>query len=399
MTRLRLLIAVKLTLLAAIIAGLVTRATRPDPSAELVRATLEAHKAGRERIRTLRADYALTHPLTNGVSGKGRYIRTPEASLTRNTLADPHDLNPTATESQVRGPVTRTLQLGWRGGRPGKVVEATVTTAEAEPGSTDLWRGLLLAATQGDRHVPAEEFITTSRGRARATTRDVDGVRRVVVTVPEEFRQGAAGLVFQPETTFEFDPSANFLVRKLAQSSPARAGSILTESEVLEFAEAVPGVFVPTKARERSTFNGSATLPFGVTSPDTLVTLSNVEVNAPVAPEELALSPILAGTVVHDSTARADVRVDAEWTPIGPAVPNFTRRGPPPAPVAVAPAVQRHAAVGRRRRDGRRGPAALACDPPRQGRGEGRARAVLVMAALSARAASTGSTRASSGPQ
>ena len=332
MTRLRLLIAVKLALLAAIAAGLVVRATRPDPSAELVRATLEAHKAGRERIRTLRADYTLTHPLTNGVSGAGRYVWTPEASLTRNAVA-----TPTVAETLVRGLSTRTLRRKWDGDVPGKIVEATTAAGEAEPGATDLWRGLLLAATQGDRHVAVEEFVAASRGRVRATTREVEGVRRVVVTVPEEVRHGAAGLVFQPETTFEFDPSVNYLVRRLAQETPTGGGSVLTEAEAQEFAEPAPGVFVPTKVRERTTFSGKAVLPFGVTSPDTLVALANVEANVAVAPAELALSPIPAGTVVHDHTARADVPVDAEWTPIGPAVPNFTRRGPPPPPVAVAP--------------------------------------------------------------
>ena len=339
MTRFRILIAVELALLAGILAGLAGRGAGPGRrSEELVRATLAAHAEGRDKIRTLRADYAAGATITDipdfrheVVLDSGRYARTPEAWRTRGTAADPQDANPPVTEALVRGAEARSLKRRWLDGKPLPPIRATTGGTIFV---TDPYRRLLLNAILAGLHLTVEEFVAGSPRRAVGTA-GPEG--RVTVTVPRATREVPAGFVTQPETVLEFDPSVNYLVRRMVVVEPHAGGDLHCESEVLEFAEPSPGVFVPARVRVRTTQNGLA-VPNEYT-----YALTGIEVNGPVQPDDLALSPLPAGTVLSDLDTRSEFPAGEDWRPLGAATPAptgaltpmsnvVTPRRPPPDP-------------------------------------------------------------------
>jgi hypothetical protein len=114
------------------------------------------------------------------------------------------------------------------------------------------------------------------------------------------------------ELTQWHDVDRNYLIWK--KSLTYKGSSDRFDSEILEFAEPAPGIFVPLKCRRQGS-NGS-----GQTSLE-IVTLSNVQVNKPIPKSIFQLSRIPAGTILNDRIQGTRYPIDENWQPIGPGSP------------------------------------------------------------------------------
>jgi hypothetical protein len=111
--------------------------------------------------------------------------------------------------------------------------------------------------------------------------------------------------------TFWHDVQCNYLIRKKSAIFGDKNKNTPFEYEILEFREAVPGVFVPLRSRLRGYENGKLHV-------EQITTLSNVRVNEPIAKDVFVLPPVPAGTVLHDKIEGTRYPIDANWKPIGP---------------------------------------------------------------------------------
>lgn len=112
--------------------------------------------------------------------------------------------------------------------------------------------------------------------------------------------------------TFWHDVSHNYLIWKRVFAPDKEPVKI--ETEILEFLEPSPGVFVPVKCRQQSFRNGERTYLRELT-------LSDVQVNNPLPKSTLELPSLPRGTILDDHIQRTSYPIDANWLPIGPANP------------------------------------------------------------------------------
>lgn len=114
----------------------------------------------------------------------------------------------------------------------------------------------------------------------------------------------------EQNATLWLDVDRNYLVWKKTLTS--KGSSDPFESEILEFSEPLPGVFVPIKCRRQS-FRG------GERNSLEIITLSDVQVNKPIPKSVFQLPAIPLGTILDDRIQRTSYPIDERWRPIGPA--------------------------------------------------------------------------------
>jgi hypothetical protein len=114
----------------------------------------------------------------------------------------------------------------------------------------------------------------------------------------------------EQKATLWFDMDHNYLIRKKTVGPKGSSSSY--ESEIIEFAEPEPGVFIPIKCRGRG-FNDGAPTSIEET------TLTDVKVNKPIPNTVFQLPAIPSGTILDDRIERKRYPIDSNWHPIGPA--------------------------------------------------------------------------------
>lgn len=112
--------------------------------------------------------------------------------------------------------------------------------------------------------------------------------------------------------TMWHDVDHNYLVWKEISSPKDHSSSF--ESEILEFSESLPGVFIPMKCRRQS-LRGSKR------ASHEMVTLTNVEVNKPIPASVFQLPAIPSGTILEDRIQHSRYPIDTSWRPLGPSTP------------------------------------------------------------------------------
>jgi hypothetical protein len=112
--------------------------------------------------------------------------------------------------------------------------------------------------------------------------------------------------------TLWHDVDRNYLVWKMRVTD--EKPSDRSEIEILEFTEAAPGIFVPTKCRRDAYRHGE------LRSREE-ITLSDVEVNKTIPASVLQLPAIPAGTMLDDKIRGARYPINEKWEAIGPSSP------------------------------------------------------------------------------
>jgi hypothetical protein len=112
--------------------------------------------------------------------------------------------------------------------------------------------------------------------------------------------------------TLWHDVDHNYLVWKTVVTH--EKSTHRSERKILEFAEPVPGVFVPTKCRAEW-YRGGELISHEE------ITLSDVKVNEPVSASDLALPAIPAGTILNDRIRGTSYPINENWEAIGPSKP------------------------------------------------------------------------------
>jgi hypothetical protein len=283
------------------------QALHADDSAELLSPVITAHRAARESIRTLYAQFKIERVKPNpAVLGTGTYLRSPDGvRISVGTEGKSID------DTLVKSGETRVVHRTWA---PDKKIQFTARLDSGSEmlGLRDIWQRLLLSTYGSDRQiVPLERFIESATGPVRASKSREGNGEIIAVT----FTIGTGQQ--EQEVRLEFDSRVNYLVRKMVISAPGESNV----AEITEFREAQPGVFVPLQCRVRT---------YEVTElkDDHIISISNVVVNAPVQADRLTLPAIPSGTVVTDRIHNTKYPVDGDWNRIGPVTPS------PIAPVA-----------------------------------------------------------------
>lgn len=108
------------------------------------------------------------------------------------------------------------------------------------------------------------------------------------------------------------DIGFNYLVRKFTVTY--ERSSDRSEMDILEFAEPLPGLFIPVKCHSNS-FRGKEIRSIEE------VTLSDVQVNKPIPKSVFQLPAIPSGTELRDTIQGTRYPIDENWRPIGPSRP------------------------------------------------------------------------------
>lgn len=184
---------------------------------------------------------------------------------------------------------------------------------------TDVWSRLMIdfAGPDGGRY-SYDQFLEFAKGPPQLRRETLDG--RECIRVAMTFENAAGS---KHDIMLWHDVGYNYLVRKMTvkfQSTGAYGST-----EIVEFLEAAPGVFLPMKCQrlgfrsDGKQFNGD------------LTTLSDVRVNQPISQDVFQLPAFPAGTVCQDSVQGTKYPVDGSWRPIGPSEPLVKYSAPPKA--------------------------------------------------------------------
>ncbi len=181
-------------------------------------------------------------------------------------------------------------------------------------GMLDVWSEMLIDFAGPDGgHYDLDRFLEFAKEPPLAGRERKDGYDCIRVTFSVISNMGNGFNI-----TLWHDVTRNYLVRKLIVTSDNSSHSV---SDVLEFAEPLPGLFVPTKCH---TEHFRVSERYQVKD----VTLSDIEVNKPIPKSVFQLPAIRAGTELFDSIQGTRYPIDENWRPIGPARP-YRRMGFP----------------------------------------------------------------------
>jgi hypothetical protein len=177
------------------------------------------------------------------------------------------------------------------------------------------------------RHrIPFEQLVSEATRFTRAQRKAVDGKETIVV---ELFFEGTKTRPSAWDIEIQFDPTVNYLVRKVSYTTSGVKGRFRREDEVAEFKECTPGVFFPERARGQSGPEGG--------DPDFTysVVFSDVQVNEPL-PDDVFRFRYPKGVYLTDSIRGTVYRVDAVGNRTSPETPM----GKIPPPPEEEPALQ-----------------------------------------------------------
>jgi hypothetical protein len=285
-----------------------------DSTADLER-VLTAHRAARESIRTVQANYKVETILPKAETyGAGKFLRTPDGTLFRTGKE-----GETASDILIGGGQTRLVGRTWN---KGKIqYTASLMTGTQSLGLMDMWQRLLLSNYGPDlQTMPLEQYIETATKGPAFDEKRRDGRPLAIVT----FTIGTGREAMEHRA--ELDSNVNYLVRKHTISPPSRNSR--SEAEIVEFIEPQPGVFVPVKCRMRH-YKGDEI------DQEMMYSLSDAVVNADVPKERLKLPTIPSGTLLSNRIEEKRYPVDESWRQIGPAQPAPTLKLGDPAKIST----------------------------------------------------------------
>lgn len=270
-------------------------AAPPAKQDELLRSVARAHRAAVESIQTIECDVRVEVGNKEFAEvAKGHYLRSGDrVRLTESRYGWDK------TEILFENSVGLQLSQSDPSHRKPEGTPAVRQTVGEAVFPCDVWRWMLLDFPASDlRHMSLDEFLRCTVAppraeRVREGSRDL--IHLTAVVVPPSERDW-------DHLECWFDPKANYLVRKQVRW---RVNSKLRiETEIPEFREAAPGVFVPVRRITETKPGGRKVV----------TTLTNVRVNEPIVDERFKLN-LPAGTVVIDKIERKKYRVDALGRP------------------------------------------------------------------------------------
>lgn len=188
-------------------------------------------------------------------------------------------------------------------GQPGhasRMSEQDLTTR------TNAFKEMLLVLADPDGQPRDLDAMLASASSGVTTNhRSLDGDDCILLSFSVASRRGPV-----TKYTLWHVPAKNYLIKRL-EAVTGGAEDDKFASAVTAWAEPVPGVLVPTAVRSDHYRSGS------VVQSRTSV-LTDVVVNAPIAPATMALPAPRNGSVWKDDIAGVSGKVDSNWKPIGP---------------------------------------------------------------------------------
>jgi hypothetical protein len=181
---------------------------------------------------------------------------------------------------------------------------------------SDVWSRMMIdfAGPDGGRY-SYDRFLEFAKGPPQLRRETMDG--RECIRLAMTFENAAGS---KQDITLWHDVGYNYLARKMIVKFRSTGGRAFVEN--VEFLEAAPGVFLPTKC-QRQVFRSDGKQVNG-----DLTTLSDVRVNQPISQEVFRLPAIPAGTVCKDWVQGTKYPVDGSWRPIGPSEPLLRYAAP-----------------------------------------------------------------------
>jgi hypothetical protein len=274
------------------------RTVAADDDLEMLRA---AHRQARQSIRTFSATVTAEHTLPQkAVIMQASYWRSLDMVRVHCTAPDNNSTDFLSKDSEVRRVFTYGDKPGRTDFRAGRFPKSNVL------GLTDVWSQMLIEFHGHDGgQYDFDRFIGLAKAPPRLARARLNGIDcvRLKMSIPNGERE--------LHYVLWHDISRNYLVRKIEitfSQSPDKS-----EAENVEFIEPSPGIFVPVRCIRRSTTQGR--------SNESATTLSDVEVNKPIAPSVFLLPAIPSGTILDDKISRTTYPVDSEWRKIGPEEP------------------------------------------------------------------------------
>jgi hypothetical protein len=262
------------------------------------------HRAARDSIRTLSAKIAIkkAFPKAETVMG-GKYWRAFDTVRVQEGITDSAVEDYLMKDSEIH-------QVGryrMPNGRPRRYAAARKPASEILS-LCDVWTQMLLdfIGTTGVRY-DFDRYLGLSKSTPGLSYEKIDSHDCIRLSMNQDSPTGD-----NLSDTFWLDKDYNYLIRKWTAANSKR--SELMESEILEFAEPVPGVFFPTRCRIRR-YVGSQL------KSEQLATLSDLRVNADLPKDVFALPAVPSGTIVQDHIEGKRYPIDANWRRIGTATP------------------------------------------------------------------------------
>lgn len=276
----------------------------PGQEAQDLEAVVRAgHRAARESIRTFSATVNLkqTYPKEQ-TFGNARYWRSLEVVRLQERAGDSYQ-DFLAKDNEIRQ-LTRIAKRQSKGFD----YHAQRRPTTDRLGVCDVWQLMSLSmAGPAGRVCTLDQFFDLGKERPKASRERMDGHDCIKVSMRNDDVGGSGQEV---RTTLWFDPSLNYLIRKVKASFGVE-GSYDAESENLDFVEPEPGIFFPTKNRSRIFRDGKKTH-------ETVATLADLRINAMIGSAELQLPTVPAGTVLADWIQGKKYPMNGSWQAMGP---------------------------------------------------------------------------------
>lgn len=268
----------------------------------LVRA---GHRAARQSIRSFSA--AVTHEVTfadkRSIVITGRYWRSLDVVRVQEKQG-------AGTEDYLlRDAEIRQVGQGAGSKRGGVHYSASRRASVETLCLVDVWT-LMMIDSPGPNggHYDFDRFLEFAKETPQARREKKDGHDCIRLSLTIVSTKG-----LEENVTRWHDVDRNHLAWK--ETVTDKGSPDLFESEILEFSEPLPGVFIPMKCRRQVTREGER-VHFEE------VTLSEVQVNKPIPNSVFELPAIPSGTILNDKIKRTRYPIDANWRPIGPASPH-----------------------------------------------------------------------------
>lgn len=304
------------------LSGVAVLAQEVEP--DLATVAANANRAARQAIRTLTATIRVESTVPGQqVLTVGSYIRSGNDARMRLGKED----HPGRGDLLTRQGETRSVTRSASRTRDDFKITAGRTSATRLRTFGDLWHELLLDQTgPNGSHISYEEAMASGQvGKAKWVGSGGSNFVAVPVTVRDD--RGADFVA-----TYWHDPAHNYLVSRreivyIGDSEIAKAGGMAL-SEITEWAEPAPGIFVPVKCVRTVTDQDEKIVDRQV------ATLTKVTVNKPIPASSMALPAIPDGTEYRDEIAGTSGPVNSSWQPTGPRTPLIVVVAPPRLPVS-----------------------------------------------------------------
>ena len=304
--------------------SLLPATAQPPPEPELLQFVKSAHKASRDLIHTSHCKVKFEISATVG---------NPPASVTQSCQSECWHSDAAVRVKANEG--DQTVEYVWKDNVSKAIITKDVGGGEKHVAATrngfpsrythrgDAWvRGLLVVNLPGTVHsVPFEDLVRQAAKILRVEKQLID--TREMIVVGLQFEPPAEGKAWESE--IHFDPSVNYLIRKVVRS---KTGSRFADvEEAVQFKNCGGGIFFPERVVGRA---GVGDKPSETRSESLL---SDIRVNQPLPPEVFRLR-YPAGISLTDSIRGTSYRVDSDGNPLSVEKPLGTV--PPPAPSRLA---------------------------------------------------------------